>query len=149
VTLKRDLVERPDDFQCADVKPFLATRTHGHDRTSGGDLDVALRDGALAGLGALGRPAARRTPAGRRAPGQRQFPRHGQRAPETSRDAVLSARLPRARHRVSGRGARLPGRAGRDPTRDRAELPRRTRGCRPQARDGPGRFPPAPHRRRR
>jgi len=29
VTLKRDLVERPDEFQCADVKPYLATRTTG------------------------------------------------------------------------------------------------------------------------
>ena len=56
VTLKRDLVERPDDFQCADVKPFLATRTTG---TTGRPAEIWMSRyemelwpalGALAGL---------------------------------------------------------------------------------------------------
>ena len=38
VTLKRDLVERPDDFQCADVARYLATRTTG---TTGRPADPA------------------------------------------------------------------------------------------------------------
>jgi len=56
VTLKQDLVERPDDFQCADVARFLATRTTG---TTGRPAEIWLSRyemelwpalGALAGL---------------------------------------------------------------------------------------------------
>jgi phenylacetate-coenzyme A ligase PaaK-like adenylate-forming protein len=56
VTLKRDLVERPDDFQCADVARFLATRTTG---TTGRPAEIWLSRyemelwpalGALAGV---------------------------------------------------------------------------------------------------
>jgi len=56
VTLKRDLVERPDDFQCADVPRFLATRTTG---TTGHPAEIWLSRyemelwpalGALAGI---------------------------------------------------------------------------------------------------
>jgi phenylacetate-CoA ligase len=56
VTLKRDLVERPDDFQCADVARFLATRTTG---TTGRPAEIWLSRyemelwpalGALAGI---------------------------------------------------------------------------------------------------
>jgi len=39
VTLKRDLVDRPDDFQCADVQRFLATRTTG---TTGKPAEIWL-----------------------------------------------------------------------------------------------------------
>jgi phenylacetate-CoA ligase len=39
VTLKRDLVERPDDFQCADVPRYLATRTTG---TTGRPAEIWL-----------------------------------------------------------------------------------------------------------
>jgi phenylacetate-CoA ligase len=39
VTVKRDLVERPDDFQCADVAPYLATRTTG---TTGRPAEIWL-----------------------------------------------------------------------------------------------------------
>jgi len=39
VTLKRDLVERPDDFQCADVARYLATRTTG---TTGRPAEIWL-----------------------------------------------------------------------------------------------------------
>lgn len=39
VTVKRDLVERPDDFQCRDVTPYLATRTTG---TTGQPAEVWL-----------------------------------------------------------------------------------------------------------
>ncbi|TCO62214.1 phenylacetate--CoA ligase family protein [Actinocrispum wychmicini] len=37
VTVKRDLVERPDDFQCADTSRYLATRTTG---TSGRPAEI-------------------------------------------------------------------------------------------------------------
>ncbi|HEX5494636.1 MAG TPA: AMP-binding protein [Mycobacteriales bacterium] len=56
VTLKRDLVERPDDFQCADVARYLATRTTG---TTGRPAEIWLSRyemelwsalGALAGV---------------------------------------------------------------------------------------------------
>jgi len=56
VTLKQDLVERPDDFQCADVPRFLATRTTG---TTGRPAEIWLSRyemelwpalGALAGV---------------------------------------------------------------------------------------------------
>jgi phenylacetate-coenzyme A ligase PaaK-like adenylate-forming protein len=56
VTLKRDLVERADDFQCADVPRFLATRTTG---TTGRPAEIWLSRyemdlwpalGALAGV---------------------------------------------------------------------------------------------------
>jgi len=56
VTLKHDLVERPDDFQCADVARFLATRTTG---TTGRPAEIWLSRyemelwpalGALAGV---------------------------------------------------------------------------------------------------
>jgi phenylacetate-coenzyme A ligase PaaK-like adenylate-forming protein len=56
VTLKQDLVERPDDFQCADVARFLATRTTG---TTGRPAEIWLSRyemelwpalGALAGV---------------------------------------------------------------------------------------------------
>jgi len=56
VTLKRDLVERPDDFQCADVPRYLATRTTG---TTGRPAEIWLSRyemdlwpalGALAGV---------------------------------------------------------------------------------------------------
>jgi phenylacetate-coenzyme A ligase PaaK-like adenylate-forming protein len=56
VTLKRDLVERQDDFQCADVARFLATRTTG---TTGRPAEIWLSRyemelwpalGALAGV---------------------------------------------------------------------------------------------------
>ena len=56
VTLKRDLVERADDFQCADVARYLATRTTG---TTGRPAEIWLSRyemelwpalGALAGL---------------------------------------------------------------------------------------------------
>jgi phenylacetate-CoA ligase len=56
VTLKQDLVERPDDFQCADVDRFLATRTTG---TTGRPAEIWLSRyemelwpalGALAGV---------------------------------------------------------------------------------------------------
>jgi phenylacetate-CoA ligase len=56
VTLKRDLVERPDDFQCADVGRYLATRTTG---TTGRPAEIWLSRyemelwpalGALAGV---------------------------------------------------------------------------------------------------
>jgi phenylacetate-coenzyme A ligase PaaK-like adenylate-forming protein len=39
VTLKQDLVERPDDFQCADVTRYLATRTTG---TTGRPAEIWL-----------------------------------------------------------------------------------------------------------
>jgi phenylacetate-coenzyme A ligase PaaK-like adenylate-forming protein len=39
VTVKRDLVERPDDFRCADVAPYLATRTTG---TTGRPAEIWL-----------------------------------------------------------------------------------------------------------
>jgi len=56
VTLKQDLVERPDDFQCADVARYLATRTTG---TTGRPAEIWLSRyemelwpalGALAGV---------------------------------------------------------------------------------------------------
>jgi phenylacetate-CoA ligase len=56
VTLKRDLVERPDDFQCADVARYLATHTTG---TTGRPAEIWLSRyemelwpalGALAGV---------------------------------------------------------------------------------------------------
>jgi phenylacetate-coenzyme A ligase PaaK-like adenylate-forming protein len=56
VTLKHDLVERPDDFQCADVARYLATRTTG---TTGRPAEIWLSRyemelwpalGALAGV---------------------------------------------------------------------------------------------------
>jgi phenylacetate-coenzyme A ligase PaaK-like adenylate-forming protein len=39
VTVKRDLVERPDEFQCADVQRYLATRTTG---TTGRPAEIWL-----------------------------------------------------------------------------------------------------------
>ena len=39
VTVKRDLVERPDDFRCADVAPYLTTRTTG---TTGRPAEIWL-----------------------------------------------------------------------------------------------------------
>jgi phenylacetate-coenzyme A ligase PaaK-like adenylate-forming protein len=53
VTLKRDLIERPDDFQCADVARYLATRTTG---TTGRPAEIWLSRYELelwAGLGSL------------------------------------------------------------------------------------------------
>jgi phenylacetate-CoA ligase len=56
VTVKRDLVERPDDFQCADVPRYLTTRTTG---TTGKPAEIWLSRyemelwpaiGALAGV---------------------------------------------------------------------------------------------------
>lgn len=56
VTVKRDLVERPDDFQCADVARYLTTRTTG---TTGRPAEIWLSRyemdlwpamGALAGV---------------------------------------------------------------------------------------------------
>ncbi|HEY7593157.1 MAG TPA: AMP-binding protein [Actinophytocola sp.] len=56
VTVKRDLVERPDDFRCADVAPYLTTRTTG---TTGRPAEIWLSRyemdlwpalGALAGV---------------------------------------------------------------------------------------------------
>jgi phenylacetate-coenzyme A ligase PaaK-like adenylate-forming protein len=56
VTVKRDLVERPDDFRCADVAPYLTTRTTG---TTGRpaeiwmsryEMDLWPALGALAGV---------------------------------------------------------------------------------------------------
>jgi phenylacetate-coenzyme A ligase PaaK-like adenylate-forming protein len=54
VTLKRDLVERPDDFQCADVPRYLATRTTG---TTGRPAEIWLSRYEMElwpALGALG-----------------------------------------------------------------------------------------------
>ncbi|HEV7651058.1 MAG TPA: AMP-binding protein [Actinophytocola sp.] len=56
VTVKRDLVERPEDFRCADVPPYLTTRTTG---TTGRpaeiwmsryEMDLWPALGALAGV---------------------------------------------------------------------------------------------------
>ena len=56
VTVKRDLVERPDDFRCADATPYLTTRTTG---TTGRPAEIWLSRyemdlwpalGALAGV---------------------------------------------------------------------------------------------------
>lgn len=56
VTVKRDLVERPEDFRCADVAPYLTTRTTG---TTGRPAEIWLSRyemdlwpalGALAGV---------------------------------------------------------------------------------------------------
>lgn len=56
VTVKRDLVERPEDFRCADVAPYLTTRTTG---TTGRpaeiwlsryEMDLWSSTGALAGV---------------------------------------------------------------------------------------------------
>ncbi len=113
---------------------------HGHHRTAGRDLAVPLRDGALAGPGCPGRRAARRTPARRRPAGQRQLPGHRQRAPERRR-------VPPGRRRCRVLGIVPPDEAldslangGATQLATVAELPRRTRGRRPPAGDGPGDF---------
>jgi phenylacetate-coenzyme A ligase PaaK-like adenylate-forming protein len=51
VTLKRDLVDRPDDFHCADVPRYLATRTTG---TTGRPAEIWLSRYEMALYPALG-----------------------------------------------------------------------------------------------
>ena len=42
VTLKQDLIERPEDFRCTDVPAYLATRTTGTTGLPRGGVAVAL-----------------------------------------------------------------------------------------------------------
>ena len=75
VTTKRDLIERPGDFRCADVTGVPGDPHHRHHRPAGRDLAVPVRDGAVVRARRAGLGAPRRAASGRRHAGQHQLPR--------------------------------------------------------------------------
>ena len=112
VTLKQDLIERPEDFRCTDVPAYLATRTTG---TTGFPAEVWLSRYEMELWPALGALAS--APRGELLPGDIMQVNISSRATAATHLAAAScrlvgSRLASARHRAAGGITGRPGRGG-------------------------------------